>query len=345
MKSRHFSTSGATSNNDKQERITLESAPLGQQADKHSLRNCLVTGGEFSIRTSSHHLKSNRVPQAATNTIIHSLGASGIGYEVAKKLLLNGTSSVTITSRNAQKAQRAIDKIKTEINSSDAHIRFIECDFTNPISFDSLKPPTTTNDSNQKATFDTLINCAGMTQSSSLLTTSPSATSQILKTNLEAPIELSRGLLKDYFTLGKRLSKTSSSSTTDTSTGSPIPPSFNIITVSSLLAQRGVPGTSIYATSKAGLIAFTRTLTLEAAAIRSKYPALPPFRANVVVPGYIDTPMIADFSDAYRNKLEGEIPLGRYGTAVEVADAVMFLVGNEYASNCVLNLDGGLSAV
>lgn len=55
--------------------------------------------------------------------------------------------------------------------------------------------------------------------------------------------------------------------------------------------------------------------------------------------------MISAFSESYQRKLEGEVPLGRYGTPQEVADAVLFLVGNEYANNCVLNLDGGLSAV
>jgi NAD(P)-dependent dehydrogenase (short-subunit alcohol dehydrogenase family) len=39
-----------------------------------------------------------------------------------------------------------------------------------------------------------------------------------------------------------------------------------------------------------------------------------------------------------------QIPVGRFGTADEVADAALFLVKNQYANNCVLNLDGGLSA-
>ncbi len=38
------------------------------------------------------------------------------------------------------------------------------------------------------------------------------------------------------------------------------------------------------------------------------------------------------------------IPMGRFGQASEIADAVVFLATNKYASNCVLNLDGGLSA-
>jgi NAD(P)-dependent dehydrogenase (short-subunit alcohol dehydrogenase family) len=50
-------------------------------------------------------------------------------------------------------------------------------------------------------------------------------------------------------------------------------------------------------------------------------------------------------SEAERlEKIQGSIPLQRFGTVEEVADAVAFLVGNEYANNCVLNIDGGLSA-
>ena len=53
----------------------------------------------------------------------------------------------------------------------------------------------------------------------------------------------------------------------------------------------------------------------------------------------------AGFAPAEIAKLTASIPAQRFGTAEEVADAVWFLVSNEYANNCVLNLDGGLSAV
>jgi 3-oxoacyl-[acyl-carrier protein] reductase len=51
------------------------------------------------------------------------------------------------------------------------------------------------------------------------------------------------------------------------------------------------------------------------------------------------------FDDAAKQTLLKRIPLGRFGQSSEVADAVNFLIGNEYANNCVLGLDGGLSAV
>lgn len=145
-------------------------------------------------------------------------------------------------------------------------------------------------------------------------------------------------MLKEYFAHGKRLSTNSLSQLGQDS-------SYCVVNVSSLLANRGGYGSSIYATSKAGLTAFTRTLALEAATIRDRFSALPPFRTNAVLPGYIDTPMIETFSQSQKQKLESDIPLRRYGTAEEVADAVMFLLKNEYANNTVLNLDGGLSAM
>ena len=189
-----------------------------------------------------------------------------------------------------------------------------------------------------KEPIDTLINCAGVSQEQGLQSMSPVTVSEILRVNLQAPIELSRQMLKQYFAYGISLSKNPR--------GHPVrPASFCVVNISSLLAERGGYGTSIYSTSKAGLTAFTRTLALEVAAIRDKHPELPPFRANVVVPGYIDTPMIKNFSTRQKEKHIAEIPVRRYGKAEEVADAVIFLLRNEYANNTVLNLDGGLSAV
>lgn len=60
--------------------------------------------------------------------------------------------------------------------------------------------------------------------------------------------------------------------------------------------------------------------------------------------GYF-TNVLTDFSEAETKRLIDSIPLRRFGTSQEIADAAVFLALNEYANNCVLNLDGGLSAV
>ncbi|KAI1179594.1 hypothetical protein F4777DRAFT_436780 [Nemania sp. FL0916] len=107
-----------------------------------------------------------------------------------------------------------------------------------------------------------------------------------------------------------------------------------IINISSLLATHGGRGASIYAASKAGVIGLTRSLASEVGRFN--------IRINVIQPGYIRTDMTEATSD--KEELASLIPIGRLGDAEEVAEAALFLVNNSYAHNCVLNIDGGLSA-
>jgi NAD(P)-dependent dehydrogenase (short-subunit alcohol dehydrogenase family) len=108
----------------------------------------------------------------------------------------------------------------------------------------------------------------------------------------------------------------------------------SIINVSSLLGLHGGFGAVAYAASKAGVLGFTRALASEYASHR--------VRVNAIVPGYISTDMTSDLNAA---ELEKRIPLGRFGRPEEVAQAALFLAENGYAHNCVLGIDGGLSAV
>ncbi|KAM5433548.1 hypothetical protein MferCBS31731_007054 [Microsporum ferrugineum] len=114
-----------------------------------------------------------------------------------------------------------------------------------------------------------------------------------------------------------------------------------IINISSLHASRGGVGVATYASTKAGVIALTRAIVAE-----SNLPCSgASIRANVIVPGYIETKMLDELGEQFRNDTMQSIPLRRFGTIEEVADAAVFVVTNQYANNCVLNLDGGLSAV
>lgn len=151
-------------------------------------------------------------------------------------------------------------------------------------------------------------------------------------------------------------------------------PSWCIVNVSSLLAEKGGKGSATYAATKAALVALTRVLALESGDISERSQGLmSPIRVNAILPGYIDTPMvegtspnpsgmyhhacnrstqadeltlrIAGFSKDRKAELTAQIPLRRFGRPAEVADGIMFLLHNEYANNCILNLDGGLSAV
>lgn len=89
---------------------------------------------------------------------------------------------------------------------------------------------------------------------------------------------------------------------------------------------------SAYSASKGALIAFTKALSRELA---------PAIRVNAVAPGAIDTAMNAGYTSGERREIEERIPLGRFGTPEEVAEAVYFLATARYVTGQVLGVDGG----
>jgi 3-oxoacyl-[acyl-carrier protein] reductase len=110
-----------------------------------------------------------------------------------------------------------------------------------------------------------------------------------------------------------------------------------MIFVSSVVGFSGQTGQANYAASKAGLLGLARTLAREFASRN--------ITSNMVVPGPIDTAMLADVDDAVREGIAAAVPLGRYGTADEVAAAVQFLCSDDAAfiTGAVLPVDGGLA--
>jgi 3-oxoacyl-[acyl-carrier protein] reductase len=117
----------------------------------------------------------------------------------------------------------------------------------------------------------------------------------------------------------------------------------SIVTVGSLNSLHPRAGAAAYAASKGGLLQLTRAVALELAPRG--------IRANCVCPGVIDTPLtdafVAAASDpaAARAAYAAEAPLGRMGTAREVADAVLFLASDEsrFVTGTALVVDGGMS--
>ena len=110
-----------------------------------------------------------------------------------------------------------------------------------------------------------------------------------------------------------------------------------IINVSSVVGLRGSAGQTNYAASKAGVIGFTGSLARELASRG--------ITANVVAPGFIETDMTRDIPAATRKEAASRIPIGRFGTADDVAEAVLFLAwpGASYITGQVLAIDGGMT--
>lgn len=108
-----------------------------------------------------------------------------------------------------------------------------------------------------------------------------------------------------------------------------------IVNVSSVLASHGVIGRTAYAASKAALEAATRAAAVECAAWK--------VRVNAVAPGWIDTPLVAGFSETEAAAVRARVPMGRAGRAEEVADVIAFLASDAaaYVTGAVVPVDGG----
>lgn len=104
-----------------------------------------------------------------------------------------------------------------------------------------------------------------------------------------------------------------------------------IINISSIWGQVGASCEVAYSMTKAGVIGFTRALAQELAPSN--------ITVNCICPGIIDTRMNDCFE---KEELENEVPVGRLGTADEIADAVFFLANSTYITGQILGVNGGM---
>jgi 3-oxoacyl-[acyl-carrier protein] reductase len=109
-----------------------------------------------------------------------------------------------------------------------------------------------------------------------------------------------------------------------------------IINIASVVGQSGNPGQCNYAAAKAGIIGFSKALALEVASRN--------ITVNVIAPGFIATDMTGALDDAQRDVLAARIPLARFGTPEDVAQAVAFLASPAagYITGQTLNVNGGM---
>ena len=113
--------------------------------------------------------------------------------------------------------------------------------------------------------------------------------------------------------------------------------SGRVTVIGSVTALHGNQGNAAYAASKAALLGYCRTLAIETAKRG--------ITVNYVAPGFIATDMMANY-EAYREKMESQIPVGRFARPEEVAATVGFLMSDAaaYITGAVIPVDGGLMA-
>jgi 3-oxoacyl-[acyl-carrier protein] reductase len=109
-----------------------------------------------------------------------------------------------------------------------------------------------------------------------------------------------------------------------------------VVNMTSVIGQIGNFGQANYAASKAGVAAFTKSLAKELAGRG--------VTVNAIAPGFIETEMVAAIPDKVKERLLAQIPLKRFGTAEEVARAVVYIVSSDgdYITGTELSINGGL---
>ena len=114
--------------------------------------------------------------------------------------------------------------------------------------------------------------------------------------------------------------------------------SGRVVNMSSVVGISGNPGQANYAAAKAGLIGLTKAVAREVASRN--------VTVNALAPGYITTAMVDELSKETQAKILARIPMGRFGTPEDVAEAVIFLCGDGagYITGQVLTIDGGMIA-
>ena len=162
---------------------------------------------------------------------------------------------------------------------------------------------------------DVLVNNAGIVKDEYVLMMTPDTIDQCLNLNIKGYMYCSQQAALKMFSKKKGC----------------------IVNVSSVSSVLAVPGQSVYSSTKGAVNSMTATMAKE----------LAPYgiRVNAVAPGFIATEMIEAIPEEKREQYIKDIPLGRFGTADEVANAVVMLASDacSYVTGQVLVLDGGLS--
>ena len=162
---------------------------------------------------------------------------------------------------------------------------------------------------------DILVNNAGITRDHLVMRMSDEDWDRVLQINLRSVFLCTRAVLRNM--IKQRWGR--------------------IINMASVVGIVGNPGQANYASAKAGIIGFTRTVAKEVAPRG--------ITANAVAPGFIDTEMTQRLKEDWRQQLKERIPVGCFGSPRDVAEAVAFLASEEakYITGQVLGVDGGMA--
>lgn len=234
-------------------------------------------------------------------------GASrGIGRAIAEKLASLGATVIINYNGSAEKAEEVVSGIVSGGNRATA----MQCNVADYAACETFFKTVT----ETYGRIDILVNNAGITKDGLLMRMSEKEFADVIDVNLKGTFHCirfaSRQMMKQR--------------------------SGRIINMSSVVGVAGNAGQINYAASKAGVIGMTKSAAKELAGRG--------ITVNAIAPGFIETDMTNALSDKVKEESRKQIPLGRMGTAQDVACAAAFLASDEagYITGQVLHVDGGM---
>jgi 3-oxoacyl-[acyl-carrier protein] reductase len=235
-------------------------------------------------------------------------GASrGIGKAIAIELGKRGAKVVVNYAKSEEGANEAVEAIKAAGSEAVA----VQADVTGSKAAAALIKSAV----DTYGRIDILVNNAGTTRDQVIMMMPEEDWDAVITTNLKSAFNCSKAAVKSM--MRQRNGR--------------------IINIASVSGVLGNPGQTNYSASKAGLIGFTKSLAREVAPRN--------ITVNAVAPGFVPTDLTSNLPESVKTETVKMIPLGRWGTADEIAHAVAFLASDEaaYITGQTLNVDGGMA--
>jgi 3-oxoacyl-[acyl-carrier protein] reductase len=231
----------------------------------------------------------------------------GIGKHIAFELARAGATVVVNYRSSAELAEEVVETIETSPGSAIA----VQADIAEPEDVEAMAG--TVRD--EVGPVDMLVNNAGITIDRTFEEMSYEDWTTVINVNLNGTYNCTKAFYEDI--KGAEHGR--------------------LVNISSVVGQQGNYGQANYATSKGGLIAFTRTIALELARHGST--------ANCVAPGYTETDMLEKVPEKVRERIKAKIPLDRFAEPEDVVGMVRFLATKEsnYMTGQVLGINGGMA--
>jgi acetoacetyl-CoA reductase len=235
-------------------------------------------------------------------------GVGGIGTAICKKLAADGHFVVANYAIPGSEDKWNVSMAAAGLNGSSSALAF--GDVTD---FDAMGEMVRKIEANH-GPIAVLVNCAGITRDSTFRKMTPEQWRAVISTNLDSVFNVTRHVIDGMVERGWG----------------------RIINISSVNAVRGQFGQTNYASAKAGILGFTKSLAQEV--VRKGV------TVNAISPGYVQTDMVMAIREDVRQKIVSEIPAGRLAMPEEVADAVAFLASDKaaYITGTNLAVNGGL---